>query len=137
MLLAWKAVREAGGQDALAGLTRLTEDTLQELLVEAYEMKHQEIMETLARLEQNDSKAADLLREMLDEITRFREYSALFDPDSASRLYVASTYLAELNLDRSARRLTLAASALETLPRTVQALEAVVNRLGSMEGYWR
>ncbi len=60
-LLSWKAEREADGQDALAGLTRLTEADLQNMLTEAFEMRNAQIIETLGRLEENDSKAADVM----------------------------------------------------------------------------
>ena len=39
MLLGWKADREANGQGALAGLTRLTEEDLQNILVDAFGAK--------------------------------------------------------------------------------------------------
>jgi hypothetical protein len=135
-LLEWEPDRETEGQDALVGLTRLTDDTLQEIITEAFTAKQDQIIETLARLEENDSEAADLLREMIDELARFREYGALLDPDAASNLYRASTHLADMDLRSSAAKLVMVGSVLEGLPRTVEALRQVVAKLGSMEGRW-
>jgi len=134
MLLKWKSDREARGQDALAGLTRLTEDGLRDIITEAFGAKQDQIMQTLARLEDNDTQAADLLREMIGELERFRQSSALFDPDAAVRLYYASTYLADMDLAGSAARLLSMSSALEHLPSTVESLQQVVNRMQEMEG---
>jgi hypothetical protein len=136
-LLKWKADREAEGQDALAGLTRLTEEDLESIVVDAFEEQSQRINEVLNRLEQNDREAADLLRQLLNELGEFREYSTLLDPDSAVKLFYAATYLAELNLGSSAADLTNAASSLsDTLPTMVRELKALVQRLQGMEGQW-
>jgi hypothetical protein len=142
-LLKWKADREADGQDALAGLTRLTEEDLESTITDAFQDQNEKIMEVLDRLEKNDKEAADLLRQVLNELGEFREYSTLLDPDSAVKLYHAATYLAELDLTRSAAQLTTAASGLEILPGTVDALHkttrslaALIARLEGMEGQW-
>jgi hypothetical protein len=136
ILLKWKSDREADKQDAFAGLTRMTEDVLEAILIEAFQAKQNQMIEILERLETNDAEAANLLKEMLEELGRFREYSTLLDPDSATKLYHAATYLADLNLARSASELTLAASGLESLPGTVAHLEHLINRLDGMEGRW-
>jgi len=129
-LLKWKSDRETEGQDALAGLTRLTEDTLETIIIEAFRAKQDEIIEILKRLEVNDRDAAVLLREMIGELELFREYSALFDPDSASRLYRASMYLADPNLSSTASELTRAALGLENLPSNVESLQHTTRLLG-------
>jgi hypothetical protein len=84
----------------------------------------------------NDSEAAALLREMIDELARLRQYGALLDPDAASNLYRASTYLADMDLGSSAAKLIMMESVLEGLPRTVEALRHVVAKLENMEGRW-
>ncbi|MGH3706611.1 MAG: hypothetical protein ACRDRQ_00585 [Pseudonocardiaceae bacterium] len=63
-LLKWKNNREADGEEALVGLTRLTEDGLENILVEAFQAKQDQIIKILERLEQNDEEAAALLKEM-------------------------------------------------------------------------
>lgn len=57
-LLQWKSDREVEGRHTLAALTDLTEDNLRVILIKAAEAKHNEIIETLARLEVNDAEAA-------------------------------------------------------------------------------
>ncbi|MBV9140301.1 MAG: hypothetical protein JO115_05200 [Pseudonocardiales bacterium] len=130
----WKSDREADGQDALAGLIRLTEDGLEKIIVEAFQTKQDQIIEILKPLEVRDKEAADLLREMMGELELFRESSVLFDPDSASKLYRASLYLAELNLAHTASKLTTAVSGLETLQRTADHLQHLIVQLKRMEG---
>jgi hypothetical protein len=136
ILLEWKSAREAEGQDALAGLTRLTEDTLETILTDAFAAKQEQIMETLARLEVNDSEAADLLRDLMAELNQLRQYGAFLDVDAAAKLYRASTMLADLDIGRSARTLSSMGSVLEGLPRTVESLRKVVLKLEGMEGRW-
>ncbi|MGH3699292.1 MAG: hypothetical protein ACRDQY_07465 [Pseudonocardiaceae bacterium] len=63
-LLKWKNNREADGEEALVGLTRLTEDGLENILVEAFQAKQDQIIKILERLEQNNEEAAGLLKEM-------------------------------------------------------------------------
>lgn len=153
-LLKWKMDREAGGQGALVGLTRMTEDALEAVLIEAFQAKQNEILEILGRLEANDKEAAVLLKEMLDEVGRFREYGSLVDPDSAIRLYHAASDLMELDLTRNALQLSEAASNLEILPNavdhldqtlrsgidsliaTISQLRELIARLDGMEGRW-
>jgi hypothetical protein len=93
ILLEWKSAREAEGQDALAGLTRLTEDTLETILTDAFAAKQEQITETLARLEVNDSEAADLLRDLMAELNQLRQYGAFLDcrcsGKAVSRFYYA------------------------------------------------
>ena len=74
---------------------------------------------------------------MIQELELFRKYSALIDPDSANRLYSASLYLADLNLSNTASELTTAASGLESLPRNLDALKRLIDRLDGMEGRWQ
>ena len=50
MLLKWTSDREAKGQGALAGLTRLTEEDLENIILDAFTAKQEQIMETLERL---------------------------------------------------------------------------------------
>jgi uncharacterized protein (DUF849 family) len=135
-LLEWKAAREAEGQDALAGLTRLTEDSLETIITEAFTEKQEQIMETLARLEENDSEAADLMRELIEELEHLRQYGTFLDIDAAASLYRASTNLADLHLLESATMLRSMSGVLGGLPDTVRALHQVVDRLGNMEGRW-
>jgi hypothetical protein len=131
----WKADREADGQDALAGLTRLTEEDLQVIIIDAFQEQTKYIVEVLDRLEQSDKEAADLLRKLLNELQEFREYSTLLDPDSATKLYHASLQLAELDLGGNARQLSSVRSDLvDTLPAVTAALKEQIDRLGGMEG---
>lgn len=135
ILLEWKAKHESGVQSALAGLTRLTEDDLQDIIIEAVSEKQSQIMETLARLEDSDSEAAAVMRELIDELDQLRQYSSFLDLDAADSLYSASIRLEHMSATADA--LTSAADRLEGLPDTVVALRQVVDRLGGMEGNWQ
>lgn len=130
-LLSWKADREAAGQDALAGLTGLTEDGLREILIESFEARHEEIMDTLARLEENDVEAFRLMRELLDEVEQLRAYGSLIDPDSADMLYTASRDLT--TLPDSAEILLDAARDLRNLPDHAEILSAAASDLNNVQ----
>jgi len=91
-LLQWKADREAGGQDALAGLTGLTEGGLREIVIEAFSARHDKILEALARLEDKDAEAAQLMRELLDELDQLRAYGSI-NLDAVELLHAASMSL--------------------------------------------
>ena len=148
MLLRWKADREAEGQDALAGLTRLTEEDLQNIIFDAFAAKHDQIMETLERLEKKDSDAANVMRELLDELDQMRTHGPFLNPDYVELLSGASNRLAHLG-DNAAMLLS-AASELATLgisevPDTltgagsalaneVESLTAIVARLEDLRG---
>jgi hypothetical protein len=136
-LLNWKADREADGQDALTGLTRLTEEDLESIVLDAFQEQNKKITEVLDRLDNNDKEAADLLRQILNELGDFREYSTLLDPDSAVRLFQASMHLAELDLAGNASQLSSVTSGLmESLPVTIAELRQLIDRLDGMEGRW-
>jgi hypothetical protein len=133
----WKADREAEGQDALAGLTRLTEEDLQVIIIDAFQEQTKHIVEVLDRLEQNDKEAAELLRKLLNELQEFREYSTLLDPDSATKLYHASLQLAELDLAGNARQLgSVRSDLMDALPSATASLKEQIDRLAGMEGQW-
>lgn len=76
------------------------------------------------------------MQEMIDELELFRQYGALLDPDAASNLYRASTYLANMDFGSSAAKFVMMGSVLEHLPHTVEELRRVVTKLDGMEGCW-
>jgi hypothetical protein len=61
-ILKWKSDHEAEGQDALVELVRPAEDTLENIIIEAFQAKQDQIIEILERLEFHDHGAAALLR---------------------------------------------------------------------------
>jgi hypothetical protein len=143
MLLKWKVDREAGGQGALAGLTRLTEDDLQDILTEAFAAKQEKIMEALERLEQNDADAANVMRGLLDELDQMRAYGPFLNPDSVEMLSSASDRLAYLG--DNAETLHVAAGLLTSrniaelpgvLEGKIESLQALIARLEDLRPDW-
>jgi hypothetical protein len=130
-LLAWKAEREADAQDALAGLSGLTEDSLQDIITEAFEAREDKVMETLARLEANDAEAAKVMREILDELDHLRTSDSYLDSDIVSMLHDASTNLR--NLPDSAELLGDATERLNRLPDHAETLSAAAYDLGNLQ----
>jgi len=136
MLLKWKSDREADGRDALAGLTRLTEDDLQDILTEAFAAKQEKIMEALERLEQNDADAANVMRGLLDELDQMRAYGPFLNPDSVEMLSSASDRLAYLG--DNAETLHVAAGLLTNgvLEGKIESLQALIARLEDLRPDW-
>ncbi|MCA1607697.1 MAG: hypothetical protein LC775_20035 [Acidobacteria bacterium] len=136
MLLKWKAEREADGQDALAGLTRLTEDDLNNILTEAFEMRNAQIMQVLERLEESDSKAADVMATLLDELDQMRRDGPFLNPDSVETLSGAARSLASQNISQYAEVLWGAASILgeQNVTNDAEALAGAARQLASLSG---
>ena len=96
ILKEWKAEREAARGPALKTLGGVTEDRLQALIVDAIVSRNNEIQETLTRLERNDAQAAELLRELVNELGELRGRGSLLDPDVVSMADSAAHRLAHL-----------------------------------------
>jgi len=140
MLLKWKSDREAKGQDALAGLTRLTEEDLESIILDAFKAKQDQIMDTLERLEKKDSEAASVMRTLLDELDQLRAYGSFLNSDSVEILSNASDSLTHLG--ENAERLSTAANnipdmvadAESTLSELITSLNAAAARLEEQRG---
>ncbi|MGH3699100.1 MAG: hypothetical protein ACRDRU_20715 [Pseudonocardiaceae bacterium] len=128
-ILKWKTDRETPGQAALAGLRELTEDRLQELISDAYELRQGQILEVLERLEKQDPEAAIFMQQMLEEIEQFRQNYSYMDVDAAIILNQASNNLA--GLADTAQILARATDGLKGLRDDAMTLITVVNALGS------
>lgn len=130
MLLKWKSDREAKGQDALAGLTRLTEEDLEKVIIDAFMAKQEQIMETLERLEEKDAEAANVMRSLLDELDQMRMYGPFLDPDSVVILSEASSSLTHLG--ENAEMLLSAADNLKGLNDISDTLESAQTTISDL-----
>lgn len=126
MLQRWKAERETAGQAALQGLRGLTEDRLQELIAGAFESFRATFDDALARLEQIDLEAANLLRPLVNELAEARFQTRFPDADTAEMLLRAGNKLSPM-VD-TAPVLANAARNLAGLKETADQLSAVVKR---------
>ena len=71
-LLTWKSDREATHEQALRGLREVTPDRLQEMLAGAMKDRDDRLQAAITRLEVNDAEAAQLLRNVLEELDGLR-----------------------------------------------------------------
>jgi hypothetical protein len=113
----WKCDRETGKLAQLIQVGNITEDRFQEIVADALEEKIKEVREAIARIEQIDTDAAALLRELADQMTRptfnteavemLRQSASILRPileegnvnslySAAKQLYEMQGYLAEL-----------------------------------------
>jgi hypothetical protein len=69
----WKAKREAGNQEALSRLREVTPDTLQAMLTGALKERDDKIYEAIGQLQQVNAEAAQLLRNVIDELEMVRQ----------------------------------------------------------------
>lgn len=93
LLFKWKERREADGQEKLSGLRNVTEDRLQELISSVIARQGKRIEDAISKLENFDSEAAAVVRELLDEVNQLRRSSSFVDPDAINTLYKASANL--------------------------------------------
>jgi hypothetical protein len=85
----------------------------------------------LTRLEQNDQEAAELLREMRDQLAAAREAGHIVDPESASLAYQAAMMLQ--HLPDSAGVALDAAQSLQSIEGMVARLSAAARRIESAQ----
>lgn len=128
ILKEWKAEREAARGPALKTLGGVTEDRLQALIVDAIVSRNNEIQETLTRLERNDAQAAELLRELVNELGELRGRGSLLDPDVVSMADSAAHRLA--HLQDTAGWLADAAQKLGHLQDSASSLDYAADKLG-------
>jgi hypothetical protein len=149
MLLGWKADREAEGREALAGLTRMTDNGLREIIIEAFSAKQELILKTLSRLEQNDTQAVEIMRRIPRELNQFPAHGAYLNSETVEILKVASSRLtktannAELLMhavikfdEAGVRHLpTALAESLDSMTRisdSISSLRSLVDRLETL-----
>jgi hypothetical protein len=72
LLEEWKSAHEKAGRSELSKLTGITEQRLQEILIDAFESSTKRVEDALAKFEQMDWEAAKLLRSMLDQLASLR-----------------------------------------------------------------
>jgi hypothetical protein len=127
----WKTDREKGGLERLRGLRDVTEDKLVELISTAMQQRDQDIRDTLARLERTDAEAAELVRELRDELRMTRKRGSILDPDVVTMLSGAASKL--VGLGDQATLLIRAAEGLAGLEDHVGMLSDAASRLAGME----
>ncbi|GAA2188093.1 hypothetical protein [Micromonospora lupini] len=150
----WKSERESPAMDALKGLGQLDENRLQELISEALETAQDKLSDALKRFEQVDSEAANLLANLVDEISSTGRLGAVPDPDVSAMLAEAASSLSHLpdyapmladageklsylpdvasqlsNAAASAAHLADVAIALDAASNKLQGLESLINQL--------
>ncbi|MFD6637813.1 hypothetical protein ACFWDN_18590 [Micromonospora chalcea] len=135
----WKSERESPAMVALKGLGQLDEERLQEMIGEALESAHDKLSDALARFEQVDSEAANLLANLIDEISSTGRLGVVPDPDVSAMLAEAAERLIVLPdyapmLDSAGQRLSFlpdAASQLANAAESLAHLADVANQLSS------
>jgi chromosome segregation ATPase len=129
----WKADREQGGLENLRGLRDVTEDKLVEMISTAIQERDEDVRQTLARLEQTDEEAAELLRELRDELYSLRGGQSILDPDLVAMLSHAAHDL--VGLEDHAARLSDAASRLQHLEGSAGNLRDASSNLERLDNY--
>ncbi|MFJ7212881.1 hypothetical protein [Amycolatopsis sp. NPDC098790] len=129
-LRAWKEERERSGIQQLRGLRHLTEDRLAEMIGGAVESRDEDVKNTLARLEQSDAEAADLMKELRDELHAAQTAGSAINVDAVEMLYHAAGQLSHLR--DSAELLHNAASELTPLEGNVSVLREAADKLGHL-----
>jgi septation ring formation regulator EzrA len=109
----------------------VTIEVFETVIVDAIERRDEQINETLARLEQTDLEAAQLMRELREELEEIRRNGAVIDPDTAAMLSGAAYQLQ--GLPDSAATLSKAADQLNGLPDLVSQLNAAANHLNGLQ----
>ncbi|WP_285748623.1 hypothetical protein [Lentzea sp. NBRC 105346] len=130
LLLDWKADRETAGQQRLHAQAPITVEVFETVIAEAMERRDEQINEILVRLERTDLEAAQLMRELREELVEIRRNGAVIDPDTAAMLSRAAARLE--GLPDSAGTLAKAATKLVGLPDLVARLNAAANRLDGL-----
>lgn len=130
VLRKWKEERERDGIQRLRGLRELTEERLNEIIRGAIESREAAVNSALTRLEQTDSDAADLMKELLDELRMTRNSGSAINVDAAEMLYRAASQLPQLH--SSAELLQHAVEKLGDLERGAALLQDAVDKLGAL-----
>ncbi|WP_326943788.1 hypothetical protein OG439_27995 [Amycolatopsis sp. NBC_01307] len=123
----WKEERERDGIRRLRGLRELTEERLDEMIRDALESRETAVNSALARLQRTDSEAAELIKELLDELRMARSSGSAITMDTAEMLYRAASELAHLR--GSAELLQHAAERLGGLERGAASLQDAADKL--------
>jgi hypothetical protein len=148
LLQEWKAQREGPEGAALRGVSDLTEERLQEMILEVIVVRDKRIDTAIERFEEVDFEAARVLRDMLGELNYLRSHNSVVDPDVVSMLYDAATtirpsvnhdtvsslwsaadMLRTQNLQDSAVAIVAAATQLSKIPDLIVLLDDAVQQL--------
>lgn len=137
LLLQWKAERERDRARQLRGLGEVTPESLQELILDAFAERTEQIQQTLKRLERNDAEAAQLLRSMCDELTEIR--TGGIDVEAAMMLNDAARQLRDLQddadtLNTAAERLGHLTESADTLYSAAQILNGLWELAHELDG---
>lgn len=154
LLQEWKAQREGPEISELRGVLELTEERLQEMIVEAVVARDKRIDAALKRFEEMDFEAARVLKDMMEELNYLRAHGSVLDPDVVSLLHDAATTLRPtVNADTvgglwsaanmlqnqhlydAANALNAAATELSKIPDLSVQLQDVVRQLQNARGY--
>ncbi|MET8902169.1 hypothetical protein [Streptomyces sp. NPDC004538] len=96
ILEGWKQVREADGQDALAGLSGLTEARLVSMIQEAQEQYVDRLAPVLGTLADRVPELSSLLRVLKSDLERMQGHAPVIPEDTAWMVHEASRNLAHL-----------------------------------------
>ncbi|PKW17634.1 HNH endonuclease [Saccharopolyspora spinosa] len=129
-LLEWKRERETSGQAALAGLSNVTEERLQEIITDAIKQRDQQVKNALDRFAEIDSESAAALRELLDELDEFRRHGPILNEDTVSMLHSAASQLG--HLPDSANTLSEAASKIANLEDSANSLDDAADKAAGL-----
>ena len=147
LLEEWKAAHEKAGRAELSKLTGITEQHLQEMLIDAFEASTKRVEDALAKFGEMDWEAAKLLRSMLDQLSRLRlnilleegivnqlaraanELRSSMDEGNVIQLAHAANGLKSSLTEDNVNRLAHAADGLSGLPDLVDHLSSVVRDL--------
>lgn len=144
ILESWKRVREADGQDALAGLSGLTEARLVEMIYEAHEAYVERIGPLLGTIAKEMPELASLMKVLKSDLEVLRGRRPEVSEDTAWMLYQASNGLQHLqdnapwlheashdlgHLQDNAPMLANAASALLQLTELPSALSSAAGEI--------
>ena len=130
ILRGWKKTREERRKETLPSSIFLTEDSLQELISEAFADRERAIRDTLSRLEGNDRDAAEMLKSLLAEVTDLRSRGSIIDPDMVATLDSAAGRLG--HLEDTAGWLLEGAQRLGNLEDTASWLLEAAGKLGNL-----
>jgi hypothetical protein len=120
----WKRDRETGKLAQLSQVGNITEDRFQEIVADALEEKIKEVRDAIARIEQIDTEAAALLRELADQMTR-----PTFNTEAVEMLHQSASILHPILEEGNVRSLSSAANQLHEMKGTLADLPYIVAQL--------
>lgn len=129
LLEKWKHDRETGKLAQLSQQSNITEDHFQEIVADALEQKIKEVREAIARIEQIDTDAAALLRDLADQMNR-----PTFNTDAVEMLHQSASILHPILEEGNINNLYFAARELSDMRGLLAELPAIVAQLKKYRG---